>query len=413
MAATIPLWLPVTIGVLSAASIVALLLLRQQARRENRADPARIARAVQAARAALARVPERRRRALARARMRLAMVLTETGGRRSDPVALAEARDLLAQTIPALEEERLTGEWATAVYYRGRAEWGLGAMRVDTGGLELAVATFRHVLTLKKWPRHLLRAVIVSLPAVILTDIGERRDDTTIMQEGVAMARDAVATARRRIGVEWCIVHRNLSQALAVLGRRTGDRAMLEEALAAARVAIATGNPRRYPGLFMFAQASLGFVLSTLGETTGDRALLEEAVAVLEAARSTDGRDVFPEGRTMLLQSLGGARLALGRARGDPAMLDAAADDLRAAMAALDAAHMPFPKAETGMLLGEALAALGDAAAARAQFEGSRAVFTAAGAKRQAAQTGSALARLDGAPGPPGSASHIPVYQVR
>ena len=411
---TIETWPLAAVAVLVAAVFGALWLFRGAALRETGREPERTAWAIDAARrAAAGRTPGRRPLARARAQMQLVMLLAESGGRRHDRAQLAEALATVTDVIPILRDRNLTPELATALYYRARAEWGLGMLETGTARLEAAVATLRELLALEPWPRHLLRAVVVSLPAVILLDIGERRDDPAAMAEGVALAREAAGLARRRIAVECCIAWRNLCHCLAVLGRRTGDEALLEEAVTFGRMACDALRPTRYPGQWAASHASLGHALGALGELRRDAAMLADALVPLEAAQRSDSAGLPRAGYTMLLQNIGGVRLSLGRLSGDAAVLDAAAANLQAALAAFDAAGLTFARAETARMLGDALAERGARDAAAAHYRTALEIFAAAGASRQATETEAALRDLEcGATGAAG-ATHIPVYQVR
>lgn len=407
-------WPLVAVAALVAVTLVALWLSRRAVLRETGRDPERMARAVASARrAAIRETRERRPLAWARVQMQLAMQLAESGGRRNDRSQLEEALRIVTEAIPVLANQNRTPELATALYYRARAEWGLGMLEAGTEWLEVAVATLRELLALEPWPRHLLRAVVVSLPAVILLDIGARRDDPAAMAEGVALARKAASLVRRRIPVECCIAWRNLCHCLAVLGRRTGDEAILQEAVAFGRRACDAVKRSRDPGQWAAAHASLGHALGALGELRGVAALLEEALVPLEAARHVAATDSLRARQVMLLQTIGGVRLSLGRLTGDAAILDAAAADLCAAMAALDAAGLPFARAETARMLGDALADRGAREEAAAHYRMALATFRQGAAGRHVREAEVALARIaDGTAGTT-VATHIPAYQVR
>ena len=381
-----------------------------------------MARALASARKAARRGSlERRPRKWVRGQMRLAMLLGESGGRSHDRGELEEARDILAAAIPVLEQQQLHGELATALYYRSRAEWGLGNLAPDTAGLETAVETLQHLLTFKPWPRHLLRSVVMTLPAVILVEIGERVDDTARMEAGLSLCREAAAIARRRIRVEWCIVHRNLSHVLGILGRRKSDPALLEEAIAVAREATGAIKQASYPAQWVASRAALGFALGALGELNGDAEMLEESLLVLEKAMLVSGPGLRSEGRTMLAQNAGGAGIALGRLTRDPVKLRTAVADLRSALAAFDAAGLPFARAETARMLGQALAELGgleDAPEALreavAQYNAALETYAAAGAAKQADECEEALRALAGGETPGvAAATFTPRYVVR
>lgn len=411
---TTEIWPLAAVAILVMAAFAALWLFRRAALLESGRDPDRMARAIASARRTAARKSrERRPLAWGRVQMQLVMLLAESGGRGHDRASLSEALAIVKEVIPILRERRRTPELATALYYRGRAEWGLGKLEVGTGRLETAVATLRELLALEPWPRHLLRAVVVSLPAVILLDIGERKDDSGAMAAGVALAREAAATARRRIPVECCIAWRNLCHCLAMLGRRNGDDALLEEAVAYGRKACGAIKQATYPGQWAVSHASLGHALGVLGELRGDKALLAEALVPLEAAQRVTGAGLPRNGRMMLSQNIGGVRLSLGRLTDDPEILGAAAADLRAALAAFEAAGLPFARAETARMLGDALAGRGARDDARAQYRTALALFEEADASRHARETEAALARLDGGPAGPAGTTHTPAYQVR
>ena len=412
MDTTLETWPLAAVAILAVAALAALWLFRRQALAETGRDPERMARAIESARrAAAGRSRVRRPRAWARAQMQRVMLLAESGGRNYDRAQLEEARAVVVEVIPILQGQGLTAELATALYYRGRAEWGLGSLEPGAAGLETAVATFRELLDLKPWPRHLLRAVVVSLPAVILLDIGERRNDLAIMEEGAALAREGAEIARRRIPVECCIVWRNLCHALALLGRRKGDAALLEEAVAFGRKACEAVGQTRYPGQWAASHAVLGNALGALGALRGDAAMLAEALVPLEAAQRMSGAKLPREGRMMLGQNIGSVRLSLARLTGDRAVLDAAAADLRAALVAFAEAGLPYARAETARMLGDALAERGEREEAEAQYRAALEIFGKAGAARPATETQDALARLDDTAGAP--ATHTPVYQVR
>jgi tetratricopeptide (TPR) repeat protein len=288
MDTTVEYW-PLTAAILLTAVTGAALWLfnRQVARdKDNRDD--RMARALASARKAAGKASrDRKPRRWVRAQMQLVMLLTEAGGNRPDRGQFEEALAILAEAIPILKAQGLTPELATAIYYRGRAEWGLGGLEPDWAQLEIAVATFRELLAIEPWPRHLLRGVIVSLPAVILIDIGDRKDDLATMEEGVALAREAVEAARPRVRIDVSIAQRNLSHALGMLGRKMANPAMLEEAIEVAHAAAEDIKQKVYPGHWAACQANLGYALGALGELRGDEAMLDEALSVMEAARES------------------------------------------------------------------------------------------------------------------------------
>lgn len=411
---TIETWPLAAVAILVLAVFGALWFFRRQALRETGRDPERMARAIASARrAAAGRSRERRPLAWARAQMQLVMLLAESGGRSHDRAKLAEAFAIVTDVIPVFQDRKLTPELATALYYRARAEWGIGMLEPGTARLETAVATLRELLAFEPWPRHLLRAVVVSLPAVILLDIGERRDDPAAMAEGVALAREAAGLARRRIAVECCIAWRNLCHCLAMLGRRTGDQALLEEAIAFGHKACSAVKQAQNPGQWAASHASLGHALGALGELRGDAAMLVEALIPLEAAQRNADAGLRGTRGMMLLQNVGGVRLSLGRCTGDSAVLDAAAADLRTALAAFEAAGLSFARAETARMLGDALAERGDRDQAEAHYRTALEIFAAAGASRHATETEAALRDLENGATALPTVGFTPSYTVR
>lgn len=404
---------------LVSATFGGLYLMRRLASDIAGTADARSERAVRSARRTISGLePGRKPRHWARGRMQLAMLLTEAGGRNSDASALQEALELLNGIIPVFEHQGLTPEWASAVYYRGRAEWGLAMLRPGTEGLERAVATFRHLLALDTWPRHLLRPVVVSLPAVILVDIGRRKKNSTLMEEGVALAREAVAGARRRIPVEWAIVHRNLSHCLAMLGREKRDRLMIEEAVLMGREAAAATRHSRYPGVWLASQAGLAHALADLGEITRDEGPLREAISLYdEAARLADDESLR-EGRVSLPQGAGHALLTLGQLTGDSGVLTDSIERLERALSGFREAGLAFAEAETAQLLGLAYISLaahaGDDARrgqSRHYFGEASLAFRAAGADAHAVEAEKLGA--DGTAEWQAPAGFTPGYQVK
>lgn len=408
---------------LLTAGIGILFLLRQQVNRESGDDAARNERALRTARKAAARVSrDRRPRAWARAQMQIVMLLAEAAGRIRDHTRFDEVLRLLDEIEPVFESRRLRGEWATAVYYRGRAEWGLAAGEADTDGLEKAVATFHRLLPLKPWPRHLSRAIVVTLPAVILIDIGERKSDAAIMEEAVALCREAVGTARRRIAIEWSVAYRNLSVCLGMLGRLAGNAATLEEAAAMAREAGSVLSRGKLPEQRVMAMASLGYALAALGALRGDTESLEQAIAVLDEARAIDAPAQRAGVEFMLLQSLGASRVTLGRLNRDPALPRRATDDLRRALDGFTDTGMSFPRAQTARMLGDAYALSWaieadpeDRREAAAQYHAALETFAAGNAAGHIADTEAALRRLDDDPAAAETAGlqFTPYYVVR
>lgn len=418
---TLEYWPLAATLVLLTASLGLLFLLRRQVNRESGDDEARLKRALQSARKAAARVSrDLRPRRWARAQMQIAMLLTQAGGRIHDRNQLREALEILVATIPVLEAKRMAGERATALYYRGRAEWEIGMLEPDGAGLETAVATFGHLLTLAPWPRHLLRSVVMTLPAVILIDIGQRRDDRTAIEDGVALCREAVTVARRRIAVEWCITYRNLCQALTILGRHAGDIALLEEAVTAGREAAAAIRQTRDPGQWAASRTCLGHALCTLGELRGDADGLREGIAVLEEVRRANEPGIGHEGRMVVAQTLGGALIAVGRLTGDRVALRRALQELIVALKVFGRSGRDFAQAEAERMTGLALASLGviekDPAVhreAESHYRAALELFTAAGASRQIAETKDALRDLENGAGELPAASFTPLYTVR
>lgn len=406
-------WPLATIAVMTMAVFAALFILRRQVLREGLSESARMARALTSARKAARRGSrERKPRKWVRGQMRLAMLLCESGGRRHDRDELEEAAGILAAAIPVLEQQGLRNELATAIYYRARAEGGLGNKALDTAGLETAFEILQHLLTFKPWPRHLLRAVIVALSGVNLVEIGERLDDTARMEAGVSLCREAAAIARRRIRVEWCIARRILSHALGVLGRHTSDPALLEEAIAAAREAAGAIKQDSDPYQWVSARAELGFALGALGGLNGDGEMLEESLSVLEKATMVSAPGFRGSGRAMLARIAGGAGIALGRLTGNPIVLHTAVGNLRTALAAFEGAGLPFAEAETARMLGQALTELGgledDPEALReaaAQYRAALEIYRAAGAAKQAGGCEDALRALEGGETPGATAT--------
>lgn len=415
-------WPLATIVAMAMAVFAALFILRRQVLREGFSESARMARALTSARKAAQRgSPERKPRKWVRGQMRLAMLLCESGGRSHDRGELEEAAGILAAAIPVLEQEKLHNELATAIYYRARAEGGLGNKALDTAGLETAFATLQHLLTFKPWPRHLLRAVILALSGVNLVEIGERLGDTARMEAGLSLCREAAEIARRRIRVEWCIARRILSHALGTLGRHTSDPALLEEAIAAAREAAGAIKRDSDPYQWVSARAELGFALGTLGGLNGDGEMLEESLSVLEEAMLASGPGLRGSGKAMLARHAGGTGTALGRLTGNPIVLHTAVGDLRTALAAFEGAGLPFAEAETARMLGQALAELshleGGPEAPReavAQFTAALEIYNAAGAAKQAGDCEEALRALESGETPGAAAGRItPRYVAR
>ena len=415
-------WPLITALLLTAMTGGALWLFKWQIARDKDARDARMARALVSARRAAGRTARgRKSRRWVRAQMQLAMLLTEAGGDRPNREQFEEALAILAEAVPFLRARKLTPELATALYYRGRAEWGLGGLEPGWEQLEIAVATFRELMEIKPWPRHLLRGVIVSLPAVILVDIGDRKDDAAVMEEGLALAREAVEAARPRVAIDKSIARRNLSHVLGMLGRKTENPAMLEEAIEVARAAIADITQKAFPGHWVACQANLGYALGALGEQRGDEAMLGEALSVMEAAHESGDLKWRREGHVMLAQNAGGVRLALSRLRRDPALLRRAIVDLTESLDAFKELALPFGQAETARMLGRTLAALGEMERnkelldqAADCYRWALDIFTRAGATRHAAETGEALRSLvDDDRAGSGDVRHQPIYIVR
>lgn len=422
MDVTVEYW-PLTAAVLLTAAMGAALWLfnGQVARdKDNRDD--RMERALVTARRAAGKFSGKRiSRRWVRARMQLVMLLTEAGGNRPDRARFEEALAILAEAVPVLKAQGLKPELATAIYYKGRAEWGLGGLEPGWEQLESAVATFRELLAIEPWPRHLLRGVVTSLPAVILIDIGDRKDDLATMEDGVALARQAVEVARARVRIDKSIAQRNLSHALGMLGRKTANPAMLEEAIEVARAAAEGIKQEVYPGHWTACQANLGYALGALGELRGGEATLEEALTVMEAARESGDMKWRREGHVMLAQNTGAVRLALSRLRQDPAILRRAIADLAESLESFKELALPFGQAETARMLGRTLAALGEMERddelleqAAECYRWALDIFRRAGATRHAAETGEALRGLenDGGAGDD-VARHQPLYIVR
>ena len=422
MDGTLETW-PLTAALaLLGAVLVALWLFRRQVARDKDMRGERLERALVSARKASGGISrDGKPRRWVRARMQLVMLLTEAGGDRPNRGQFEEALAILAEAIPVLKTQGLMPELATAIYYKGRAEWGLGGLEPGWEQLETAVATFRELLAVERWPRHLLRGVVASLPAVILIDIGDRKDDVATMEEGVALAREAVEVARARVAIDKSIARRNLSHALGMLGRRTANPAMLEEAIAVAHAAIGDIKQKTFPGHWVACQANLGYALGALGELHGDAAMLEEALSVMEAARESGDLKWRREGHVMLAQNTGAVRLALSRLRGDPAMLRRAVGDLEESLESFNALAIPFGQAETARMLGLTLAALGEMerdsdllGRAAQHYRTALDIFERAGATRHAAETGEALRNLaNGGSAGDGPARHQPIYIVR
>ena len=424
MEPTVDYWPLIAAALLTAATGAALWLFRRQVARDKDDRDDRTERALASARKAAGKIArERKPRRWVRAQMQLAMLLAEAAGNRPDRERFEEALAILAEAIPILKAQGLTPELATATYYQGRAEWGLGGLEAGWEKLETAVATFRELLLLEPWPRHLLRGVVTSLPAVILIDIGDRKDDVAAMEEGVKLAREAVEAARARVRIDKSIAQRNLSHALGMLGRRTANPALLEEAIGTAHAAIEGIRQKTHPGHWVACQANLGYALGALGEMHGDAAMLEEALSVMEAARQSGDMKWRREGHVMLAQNTGSVRLALSRLRRDPAMLRRAIADLEESLEAFTELSLPFGEAETARMLGQTLAALGEMEGngellerAADRYRRALDIFRRAGATRHAAETEESMRRLEGAGKPDtgdGIARHQPLYIVR
>lgn len=422
MDTTVEYWPLMTALLLTAAMAGALWLFKWQVARDKDDRDARMAWALVSARRAADRTARgRKSRRWVRARMQLAMLLAEAGGNRPNRGQFEEALAVLAEAVPFLKSRKMTPELATALYYRGRAEWGLGGLEPGWEQLETAVATFRELLEIKPWPRHLLRGVITSLPAVILVDIGDRKDDIAIMEEGLALAREAIAAARPRVAIDKSIARRNLSHVLGMLGRKTESPTMLEEAIEVARAAIADITQKAFPGHWVACQANLGYALGALGEQRGDESMLEDALSVMEGAKETGDLKWRREGHVMLAQNTGGVRLALSSLRRDPALLRRAIADLTESLDAFKELALPFGQAETARMLGRTLAALGEMERnkellrqAADCYRWALDIFTRADATRHAAETAEALRNLvddDGVGN--GVARHQPIYIVR
>jgi tetratricopeptide (TPR) repeat protein len=408
---------------LTAATAGALWLFSRQIDRDRGGRDDRMERALISARTAAGKISRvKRPRRWVRARMQLAMLLAEAGGNRPDRGRFEEALAILAEAIPILKEQRLRPELAIALYYKGRVEWGLGGLEAGWEWLEIAIATLRELMAFDPWPRHMLRGVVVSLSAVIVIDIGDRKDDPAIMEEGVKLAREAVEGARARIRIDKSVAQRNLSHALGMLGRRTADPDMLEEAIEVARAAIKGIKRNAHPAHWAACLANLGHALAALGELRGDEAMLDEALSVMRTAGESGEMKWRRDGHIMLAWAIGGARLALSRLRNDPAMLRHAAMDLADSLASFKELGLPFGQAETARMLGQTLAALGEMEGdgepkeqAADCYRWALDIFTRGGATRHAAETTAALERVkNNSPAAQGDgAGHQPLYIVR
>jgi len=350
----------------------------------------------------------KRTRRWVRARMQLAMLLTQAGGNRPDRERLAEALAIFAEAIPILKTQRLRPELAIALYYKGRAKWGLAGLEAGWEHLETAVETLRELMAFEPWPRHMMRGVVVGTAAAILIDLGDRKDDLATLEEGVKLAREAVEVARARIRIDKAVAQRNLSHALDMLGRKTVNPVMLEEAIETAHAAIKGIRRNAHPAHWAACQAGLGYALGALGELRGDETMLEEALSAMEAARESGEIKWRRDGHVMLARNTAGARLALSRLRNDPAMLRHAIVDLTDSLASFKRLALPSGQAETGWMLGQTLAALGVMVGegellvqAADCYRWALEIFRRAGATRHAAETAEAIRRLenDGATG--------------
>ncbi len=423
MEPTVETWPLIAALLLTAAMGGALWLFHRQVARDKQDADNRVARALASARKAAGKLSKAEgSRRWARAQLQLAMLLTRAGGHEYDGNQLGEALEILAATIPVLEAKGMTGERATALYYRGRAEWEIAMREPDGARLEAAVETFRHLLEHRPWPRHLLHSVVMTLPAVILVDLGQRRDDRAMIEEGVALCREAVTVARRRIAVEWCIAYRNLCHCLTILGHHAGDSGLLEEAVAAGREAAGAIRPAKDPGQWIISHICLGHALCTLGELGGDAGKLQEGIAVLEEIRRSNDPAMEHESRMLVAQPLAGALIAIGRLTGNRVALRRARQELIVAQKVFDRSGRYFARAEAERMTGLALASLGaiekDPAARReaeARYRAALELFSAAGAIRQVDETEAALRALDDAPAADGlpGLPFTPFYVVR
>ena len=423
MEPTVEYWPLIAAVLLTVAMGAALWLFNGQVARDKDDVDERMERALASARKAAGKLSKAEgTHRWARAQMQLAMLLTRVGGHVCDVNKLGEALEILAATIPVLETKGMTGERATALYYRGRAEWEIAMREPDGARLEAAVETFRHLLEHKPWPRHLLRSVVMTLPGVILVDLGQRRNNRAMIEEGAALCREAATAARRRIAVEWCIAYRNLCHSLTILGRHAGDPDLLEEAVAAGQEAAGAIRPTRDPGQWIISRICLGHALCTLGELRGDADKLQEGIAVLEEIRRTNDPAMEHDSRMLVAQPLAGALIAVGRLTRDRVALRRARQELIVALKVFDRLGRYFARAEAERMTGLALASLAaieeDPAVRReaaARYRTALDLFGAAGAIRQVDETEAALRALDEEPAannPPGL-PFTPFYVVR
>jgi len=263
-------------------------------------------------------------------------------------------------------------EEAAALYYEGyRSDNAALMTALERIGQLLGTGTGNLTDHLRS-QSHILRGAI-------LNQLGQRKNDTSLLVQGIAATRAALlGINRERQPLEWATVQNNIGTALHALGDRETGTARLLEAVNAYRASLNVKS--RHPDKLGWSRTrnNLGGALGLLGERERSKPRLREAINVLQRALKECSQDDDPLQWASLQNSLGCALRSLGAMLNGTTKLKQAIVALNKALQERTQVRVPLQWATTMNNLGNALQTLGAREADKALIEESIAAYNAA-----------------------------------
>ena len=214
------------------------------------------------------------------------------------------------------------------------------------------------------------RGAVLNDLAISLSILGERESGAALLDEAVAVLREALQEySRERVPRDWAMTQNNLGNALQTLGERESGTVRLEEAVAAYHAALKERTRERVPLDWATTQNNLGNALRTLGERESGTARLEEAVVAFRAALEERTRERVPLDWATTQNNLGTALSTLGERESGTARLEEAVVAFQSTLEERPRERMPFQWALTTENLGLVYEALFDKTGERARLE--------------------------------------------
>lgn len=243
--------------------------------------------AVGAFRAAVA-VPGAARVEAAIAQSNLGLALESLARRQPDggEENLRRAMEAYRAALARLDPQADRADWTVVQNNLGNVLVALGEREPGPARLDEAVGVFRGVLKARDRKQTPLGwAMAQNNLGNALGLLGEREPGTRRLEEAVQAYRAALEEYRpEKLPLDWAMTQRNLGITLRSLGERETGTRRLEESLQALRAAAKAYAEARLPLELALVQNQVGETLRAIGEREKSVARLDEAIGVFEAA---------------------------------------------------------------------------------------------------------------------------------